>query len=170
MALLSHMPSWPTLACSLSLLKTGPMNTKEFTHSFPKFPPGPWARPLAGHVHIWGNMTCSRDSGSSLRAKVASLKPKFPDGPCGLQAVTTLISLNPIACGLLFCIHHSISVRTRKKPVKKEELWLVTEWGVMREAVLAREVDKGGGGVIADPVGPHPLPNFSAATICIFSP
>ena len=141
MALLSHMPSWPILACSLSLLKTGPISTKEFIHSFPKFPPGPWARPLAGHVHMWGNMTCSRDSGSSLRAKVASLKPKFPDGPCGLKAVTTLISLNPIACGLLFYILHSISVRTRKKPVKKEELWLMTERGVMREAVLAREVD-----------------------------
>lgn len=86
-------------------------------------------------------MTCSRDSGSSLSTEVASLKPKFPDGPCGLKAVTTLISLNPIAYGLLFCILHSISVRTRKKPVKKEELWLVTERGVMREAVLACEVD-----------------------------
>ena len=41
----------------------------------------------------------------------------------------------------MFCILHSISVRTRKKPVKNEELRLVTERGVMREAVLACEVD-----------------------------
>lgn len=86
-------------------------------------------------------MTCSIAFGSSLRAEAASLRPKLPDGLCGLKAVSILISLNPTACGLLFRILHSISVRTRKKRVKKKELWPVIECGVMREPILACEVD-----------------------------